>query len=88
MLVYGAAIASSGQESVNVGIAFGFVFASLFASLLLPLIPYAISLVISVPFMFLVSYLSNKHIAKLVIFILGFIIVLTLYSLILRFMAD
>lgn len=87
MLVYGAAIATS-SEGITAGIIFGFVFASLFASLLLPLIPYAISLVISVPFMFLVSYLSNKHIAKLIIFIFGFIVVLTVYSLVLRFMAD
>lgn len=87
MLVYGGAMAVS-DSSIKVGTIVAFVFSSLFATILLPLVPFAISLVISVPFMYLVSYLSNKNIAKLVIFIIGFVILLAIYSLVLRFMAD
>lgn len=65
-----------------------FVFSSLFATILLPLIPFGISLIISVPFMFLGEKLQNKNIVKLIIFIIIFVGLLTLYSLVLRFMAD
>lgn len=65
-----------------------FVFSSLFATILLPLIPFAISLIVSVPFMFLGKALQNKHIVKLVLFVLLFIGLLTIYSLVLRFMSD
>ncbi len=66
----------------------GFVFSSLLATILLPLIPFAISLIVSVPFMFLGRKLQNKNIAKLVLFVVVFIGILVVYSLVLRFMAD
>ena len=87
MIVYGAAMAVA-DSTIKVGTIVAFIFSSLFATILLPLVPFAVSLVISVPFMYLVSFLSNKNIAKLVIFILGFVILLVIYSLVLRFMAD
>ncbi len=87
MLVYGGAIAVS-DDTIKTGTIVAFVFTSLFATILLPLVPFAISLVISVPFMYLVSYLSNESSAKLVICILGFVILVVIYSWVLRFMAD
>lgn len=69
-------------------ISVSFAFSALFAVILLPLVPFAISLIVSVPFMFISNSLENRHMVKLVLFILLFIALLAIYSLILRFMAD
>ena len=66
----------------------GFVFSTLFAAILAPLVPFAISLVISVPFMYLSSFLQNKNIVKLILFIILFAGIITVYALMLTFMAD
>lgn len=88
MMSYGAAMASTMAKFPSAGKVFAYLFSTLFASLLMPLFPFAFSLVISVPFMYLVSFLQNKNVAKLIIFVIGFVGLLAVYALVLRFMGD
>lgn len=66
----------------------GFVFSSLLGSILLPLLPFAISLVISVPFMLLGSVLRDRNIVKLVLFIVLAIGFMIAYGFFLKFLTD
>ena len=64
---------------------FGGVFAS---ALVGPVIPFAISVVVAVPVMFLLNLLENHNYIKLFIFIAGVVIFFVAYDYILRMMAD
>lgn len=66
----------------------GYIFLALVSTILMPLLPFALSLVISVPFMYLSNYLSNKNVVKLILFILLFTAILIAYGIILNFMSD
>lgn len=87
VIVYGFAGSMLGS-SVSAGANAAYIFSALFATILLPLLPFAVSLVISVPFMYLSSWLQNKNIIKFVLFMIVFIGLLVLYSFLLRFMSD
>lgn len=65
-----------------------FAFSSLFATILLPLVPFAISLIVSIPFMFISSFLADKKIVKLILFLILFVGLLAIYSLLLNLLAD
>lgn len=89
MLIYGAASSHIIDSLKQVKIMnVQFVFASLLVAILIPMFPFALSLVISVPFMLLGDYLKDKTIAKLIIFIVLFVGILVAYGILLRLMAD
>lgn len=65
-----------------------FAFSSLFATILLPLMPFAISMILAIPFMFVSSWIKDKNTLKLILFIIFFAAILVLYGFILHLMAD
>lgn len=87
LLVYGGAVGFISPE-VSAGANCTFVFCALFATILMPLLPFAISLILAIPFVYLSNFLQNKNIAKIIIFLIIFVGILIVYSLLLRLMAD
>jgi len=65
-----------------------YVFATFLVALMTPMFPFAVSLVISVPFMLLGDFLKEKNIVKLIIFIVLFVGILVAYGVLLRLMAE
>lgn len=73
---------ATGMASVSY---FGGVFV---AALIGPVIPFAVSVVVAVPTMFLLNLLENHNYIKLFIFITGVVVFFVAYDYILRMMAD
>lgn len=65
-----------------------FAFSSLFATILLPLMPFGVSMILAVPFMFLSSALKDKNIVKLILFVILFCGILVLYGFLLHLMSE
>lgn len=65
-----------------------FVFGTLFSAVLLPLVPFSVSLLLTIPIMFVLTLLENRNVLKLIIFILVLVALFVLYSIVLNFLAD
>jgi len=63
-------------------------FLSMYAALTAPFLPFAISIIVAIPFIYLAKVLKNKKVAKIILSCLVFAIVVVLYCLVLAFMAD
>ena len=79
MIVFGIA-----GGIISVAYIFGIILGALFA----PLIPFAISLLISIPIMFIALKLENHNIISLIIFIIFLIGAFALYNYVLTVLAD
>lgn len=97
IMVYVDILVLSVAISTPVAILFGisaevcsvaFVFLSILSAFLLPLVPFAVSLLFTVPIMFVLNLLENKNVLKLIIFLIVLVALFVLYSILLNFLAD
>lgn len=69
-------------------ISVSYVFGVLLSAILMPFIPFAFSLLIVVPAMWILNVLENRNILKLILFIIILVGLFVLYSVILNFVAE